>query len=274
VLDFGIAKLLDSESQSASTSHTSANRILGTPTYMSPEQCKDARLVDTRSDIYSLGCLFFEMLSGRAPFIRATFAELIAAHLWESPPSLSDVGCDIPPAVEALLKDILAKAPEARPATMDEVLLRIDEGKSLMSSHGLGQAAAPRAPWSMLRRLGAPVWLAGGSAGIGALALGWFALQRQEAMPPKEKVLPTQVVLPEPPRDEPSALTSNARAELSDAPLVGPGSLEAGAREGEPHETERTDLSPAETSSKAAASPRRARRLPELPVLSDEQRKL
>src|SRR5437764_1271145 len=67
LLDFGIAKLAGDGG--VSLARTSTGAILGTPYYMSPEQCKGAGLVDARSDLYSLGCMLFEMVCGRVPFV-------------------------------------------------------------------------------------------------------------------------------------------------------------------------------------------------------------
>ncbi|MBA3397922.1 MAG: serine/threonine protein kinase [Deltaproteobacteria bacterium] len=119
VLDFGIAKLMrDREPRSVQT-HSGA--LIGTPRYMSPEQCKSARSVDGRADIYSLGCIFYEMLLGAAPFAYDTWAELVAAHLHEQPRRPIDVDPTLPPAVDALLVKMLQKRPEDRPGSMEEL---------------------------------------------------------------------------------------------------------------------------------------------------------
>jgi serine/threonine-protein kinase len=80
VLDFGIAKLTDDQGGGGAGA-TRTGAIIGTPTYMSPEQCRGAGKVDHRSDVYSLGCMLFEMLSGRPPFVAEGPGEVIAAHL-------------------------------------------------------------------------------------------------------------------------------------------------------------------------------------------------
>src|SRR5205814_253742 len=75
VLDFGIAKLADEGSSSVKTR---TGTLMGTPTYMSPEQCRGAGAVDLRTDVYSLGCMMFEMLCGRPPFIGEGPGDVIA----------------------------------------------------------------------------------------------------------------------------------------------------------------------------------------------------
>ncbi len=121
ILDFGIAKLLRDGERSGASSRTRTGSMLGTPAYMSPEQCRGAGQVDHRTDIYSLGCIVFEMLTGRRPFLYEGFGELIAAHLNEQPPSLESLGVQVSPAVEVWLARLLAKARADRFATMAEV---------------------------------------------------------------------------------------------------------------------------------------------------------
>jgi eukaryotic-like serine/threonine-protein kinase len=124
ILDFGIAKLFGSTL--ASENKTRTGSILGTPVYMSPEQCKGAGHVDHRTDIYSLGCIIFEMLSGRPPFVHAGMGETIAAHIYEPPPRLLSVAPNAPPDIDALVTRLLAKDPAARPQTMAEIAAALE----------------------------------------------------------------------------------------------------------------------------------------------------
>jgi serine/threonine-protein kinase len=123
ILDFGIAKLMGGgESKDGHGSmRTRTGSLLGTPAYMSPEQCRGASLVDHRTDIYSLGCIVFEMLAGRRPFMYEGFGELISAHLTETPPGLASLGVEVSPDVEAFTQRLLAKSPKDRFASMSEV---------------------------------------------------------------------------------------------------------------------------------------------------------
>jgi serine/threonine-protein kinase len=116
ILDFGIAKLSGGEMGKVST--TRSGTILGTPTYMSPEQCRGSAKVDSRADIYSLGCILFEALAGRPPFVYEGVGDLIIAHVSEAPPPLRSMAPEAPAALEALIARMLAKAPAERPATM------------------------------------------------------------------------------------------------------------------------------------------------------------
>lgn len=119
VLDFGIAKLMQPE---AGHSHTSTGIMMGTPAYMSPEQCRGAGRVDVRSDIYSLGCILYETICGVPPFTGEGVGDFIVAHVSEVPVPPSARIAGLHPAVDALLLPMLAKKPEERPQTMDEVV--------------------------------------------------------------------------------------------------------------------------------------------------------
>ncbi len=110
VLDFGLAKVGTSQ-------HTQLNTVFGTPRYMSPEQCRSATSIDARSDIYSLGCVFFELVTGRTPFT-GDLRSLLEAHKRVMPPRASQFVPDLPPAIDALIAEMLAKDPAARPQTM------------------------------------------------------------------------------------------------------------------------------------------------------------
>ena len=124
VLDFGIAKLVAHETGEKGRTRTGS--LLGTPLYMSPEQCRGAGKVDHRTDIYSLGCILFEMLAGRPPFIREGSGELIAAHLSETPPDIISLEPSLLPELGNLVMRMLAKDPAARPQTMLEVVQSVE----------------------------------------------------------------------------------------------------------------------------------------------------
>ncbi len=124
VLDFGIAKLASGVGSASSNTRTGS--LLGTPLYMSPEQCRGAPQVDHRADIYSLGCVLFELLAGRPPFQREGAGDLIVAHVTEQPPLLRSLGVDVPAELEDLVQQMLAKSPAQRPSTMADVRAALD----------------------------------------------------------------------------------------------------------------------------------------------------
>lgn len=112
VLDFGIAKLRDL--QAGDGSLTESGTVLGTPRYMSPEQCLGEEL-DGRSDIYSLGIVLYEMLTGAAPFSSPSFGALIVQHVNHAPLPLRAINMTISPAIEAAVAGALEKRREDRP---------------------------------------------------------------------------------------------------------------------------------------------------------------
>jgi serine/threonine protein kinase len=95
--------------------------LLGAPLYMSPESSRGVGTVDRRADIYSLGCIMFEMICGRPPFVRAGAGELIIAHAKEPPPFASSLEPSVPQAIDQLIGRMLTKNPLTRPQTMAEV---------------------------------------------------------------------------------------------------------------------------------------------------------
>ncbi len=134
VLDFGIAKQATTANSSAGT-HTQAGMVFGTPNYMAPEQCRSAADANHSSDIYSLGCILFELLTGKPPFSGA-MAELIAHHLLTPAPIPSIVQPGIPPHLDQVIAAMLAKRPEDRPASMT-VIERILEENRLGPNGGM-----------------------------------------------------------------------------------------------------------------------------------------
>jgi serine/threonine protein kinase len=136
LLDFGIAKLAPHE---ALGEKTHAGIILGTPTYMSPEQCRGAETVDHRADLYSLGCVLFEMLAGRPPFCGEGAGDVIAKHIYEEAPTLASFAPATPPTLDLLVRRMLAKSPDLRPQGMTELSAELDV---CLDGDGLVPAAA------------------------------------------------------------------------------------------------------------------------------------
>jgi serine/threonine-protein kinase len=117
VVDFGIAKVRANEQQNEAL--TSVGTIIGTASYMSPEQCQ-GQAVDHRSDIYSLGVIVFESLSGRKPFTSDVPMQVIVKHIIEPTPSLRAFAPEIPEEIEAIVTKAMEKNPANRFATAGE----------------------------------------------------------------------------------------------------------------------------------------------------------
>jgi TolB-like protein/tetratricopeptide (TPR) repeat protein len=132
LLDFGLARMIEPVARGQETSaptatrHTEAGAVLGTVDYMSPEQLQGLAL-DQRSDIFSYGATFYEMLSGRKPFRRETASETIAAILRDEPASLPGTAKSIPPAIDRLVRRCLAKSPERRFQSSRDLLAALDD---------------------------------------------------------------------------------------------------------------------------------------------------
>ena len=121
MLDFGIAKLRADVARTLP--QTQVGAIMGTPQYMSPEQCRDARTVDHRTDIYSLGVTFYEMVCGRPPFPAAAgFADFVFSHVVLEPEAPRKLAPHLPIAIESVILRCLAKVREERYASMRDLV--------------------------------------------------------------------------------------------------------------------------------------------------------
>ncbi|HEX2659253.1 MAG TPA: protein kinase [Polyangia bacterium] len=109
VLDFGIAKLLGTDSSVGH--HTKTGSVLGTPSYMSPEQCLGEAALDIRSDVYSLGIVIYQMLTGQLPFTGDTLGRLIVCHVNEAPVPPSVIN----PAISRTMNDVILRALQKKP---------------------------------------------------------------------------------------------------------------------------------------------------------------
>jgi hypothetical protein len=133
VLDFGIAKLAGGTTLPGSVK-TRTGAVMGTPVYMSPEQCRGTKEVDHRTDVYALGVILYEMLCGTPPFVSQGQGELIHLHISEPPPPPRSKNPAVPERLEAVVLRALAKDPARRLQTMDELV------------HALGGGTLPGEP--------------------------------------------------------------------------------------------------------------------------------
>ncbi|HTJ41499.1 MAG TPA: serine/threonine-protein kinase [Kofleriaceae bacterium] len=117
VLDFGVAKLLDGAGAVATATKTA----LGTAAYMAPEQFKSSRQVDHRADVYALGCMLFELLTGAPPYPQKNLAQQMLAHATAAIPVASAANPEVPPSLDHALAHMLAKSPDERFGSMAAV---------------------------------------------------------------------------------------------------------------------------------------------------------
>jgi serine/threonine-protein kinase len=139
--DFGIAKDTDV------TALTGANSTIGTAAYMSPEQCKGERSLTPKSDLYSLGVVFFELVTGRKPFNADNTVEMFLKHVNEKPPRPGKIVPDLPAKFEAMILQLMEKEKDARPtdaAWVVRMLGEIEEDAFARKSAGLDAATARR----------------------------------------------------------------------------------------------------------------------------------
>ena len=144
VLDFGIAKLQRRTFDQVHKTRTGA--LLGTPLYMSPEQCMSMKDIDARTDIYSLGVILYEMVTGRRPFDSEGVYALISMQISEPPALPTTYRLDLPHDLEAIILQALAKAPAARQESMAILLsqLELARGNTAGSSEALARAQQER----------------------------------------------------------------------------------------------------------------------------------
>jgi serine/threonine protein kinase/Leucine-rich repeat (LRR) protein len=131
VLDMGLARLHQFAEDDPSSVVTHEGAIVGTPDYIAPEQARDSHLVDIRADLYSLGCTFYHLLTGHAPFAGGTLMEKLLKHRLDEPASLDRLRPEAAPELDQIVRRLLAKQPEERyqtPAELAAALMAFVDG--------------------------------------------------------------------------------------------------------------------------------------------------
>lgn len=190
VADLGIARAVTAAGGDTLTENGLA---VGTPVYMSPEQAAGDRALDARSDVYSLGCVVYEMLAGQPPYTGATAEAILARKSLEAVPSLRVVREAVPAGVEQVITRALAKVPADRFVTAAQFAEALERGRGSLSPIARSSQRVPR------RRL-----LLGAAAVLVAFTVGWWGVTRPQSPSPhihSLAVLPLKNLMGDPTQD-------------------------------------------------------------------------
>jgi tRNA A-37 threonylcarbamoyl transferase component Bud32 len=246
VLDFGIAKWQGGNETAIDQLETQAGTVFGTPRYMSPEQAQGSAL-DARSDLYSLGVLLYQMLSGRAPFVDDDAVVVMARHIKDAPLPLSEVAAaaNIPAALEAAVFKALAKSPDDRPQSAEQMSSELERAVETTQAIASGVQPAQLAPEASKRSSALRGLVLVAITGLAVLGAAVAATHLHRAPTPEGEIVA--------PRLLPPTVASTAVSQpVNDAPAL----PEATADQAES----------AENSSSTAASASAARGAPRLRV--------
>ena len=178
VTDFGIAKALGAARGRADAMHDSLPHTeapIGTPAYMAPEQASGDPNLDHRADIYSFGCVAYELLTGKQPFVGTAPQHVIAAHAHETPPPVTELRPEVPAAVAHLVASCLEKEPSRRPQSADDLLLALEGAASQPLAY------PPRRPRRMALAISTMVLVVGAAVALSYYALVFRASERAKA---------------------------------------------------------------------------------------------
>jgi serine/threonine-protein kinase len=151
ILDFGIAKLTGSATSSSQKTRTGT--VIGTPAYMSPEQCEGKGNIDHRSDIYSLGIVMYQLLAGQVPFPGEGFGEILVAHLTREPPPMTSINPSVSPELESIVMHAIEKDKNRRFQSMEEFEAALENPAQHFTTYQPlpGYSAPLGGPSSMMR---------------------------------------------------------------------------------------------------------------------------
>jgi WD40 repeat protein len=216
ILDMGLARLetpaglLGTAGREPDADLTQSNVLMGTVDYMSPEQAFDPRCADHRSDIYSLGCTLYFLLTGRPPFPAETLVGRLVAHREHPIPVLTDARPDAPRGLDDLLKRMLAKSPADRVSSFDDLIAALEACRGTGTPVGSAPRPAPA------HRFGLIAGLAAAGLGLVASVLFWSRsgdLLARKPLPAPAPAAALRVV-------EPKAVSSRPLPPPAPAPVV------------------------------------------------------
>src|SRR5215472_4920995 len=190
ILDFGLARVSSAESEAIPdvtlTVQTASGIVLGTAMYMSPEQARGQVPADARSDIFALGAVLYEMLSGHRPFTGNSYADLISSILRQDPDPFPPEA-KVSPALDRIVRRCLEKSPSERFQSARDLAFQLE---SLISAAGSGSSTAMQLAETAGRasRPNALPWIAAAALVVAAASLGWWVRGRQLQSAPHDNV--------------------------------------------------------------------------------------
>ena len=178
VTDFGVAKALSAALPVSGM--TSSGMAIGTPAYMAPEQLAADPAADQRVDIYAVGLLAYELLSGESPFVGPSPTATMAAQLTRDPAPIDTIRGDVPPALSAVIMRCLAKAPELRPQTAADLLAELE----LIPMPSGPSTPTQTVSMKAVRRRMSPTLMTAGAGALLLAAAALFASRGRTTPPP------------------------------------------------------------------------------------------
>ncbi len=214
ILDLGLARIAEPAGEQANAL-TRTGMVLGTAHFMSPEQAANTKAADARSDLYSLGCTLYYLLTGRTPYQGSSPIEVILAHRDDPIPPLAEKVPGLPPAVEDVFRRLVAKQPQDRYASATDLLTDLEPLVRLLAVQGRPRQAAEEPP----ARQAPPPSAATESRAGGTLVLESASdlqdsLARTPAAQPEQRTLVERPDAPRPPTPPPAPYAPHTPAAL------------------------------------------------------------